>query len=204
MPKQTSSQSFSDSFHDVLDTLKEIGNTMEVHIDPEKGALQKYHQNALNRIITDLEADATADPAVILRKALASLAKVDDMRFVLQNLLEALKRAGIEETGIVKKTLDFYQHLGLTDLPVSLETSSNPPSDPHNPWGWGAVLRDLLKWLNKVALTLMEIVINAIKAIPMFIGIKPSIVVGPLPSLSFELVAESVSVAELFKVLRGN
>jgi len=176
--------------------------------DPVRSALQDDQQKAFDEILQDLY-DEKPEPAVILKKALASLSKVDERRFVLTNLLEAFKRGEN-----VVKTLRKYRELGYTGVDVDAVNPYKP--DPNSAFensaenssfkrDLGVYVQRLGKKLNKFALALMQVVVNAMKAIPMFVGVKPSIgMVGPVPSLSFELEGEAVNLSELFEVLRSN
>jgi hypothetical protein len=182
------------------------GNEM-IH-DPVRSALQDDQQKALDEILKDLH-DLKPDPNVILNKALANLSKVDERSFVLTNLLEAIKRGEVAEVVLRK-----YKELGLTNIDVdavkinmggtgqNLNIGKNavPPSSPRD---LGGFIQRLGQKLNKFALALMEIVVNAMKTIPMFVGVKPSIgMVGPVPSLSFELEGESMKLSELFDAMQ--
>ena len=190
----------------MISTLKGMKSTEEKPNTETKAyevlsAMHEQHHHLLDEIIKSLEGDLRSDPAVLLHTALAKLSKVDEQRFVIKNLLESLKRGDNIVT-----TLQNYKNLGLVSVDINATpTLIQQATDPSFTAGLGRFFVGLGKKLDKMALVLMEIISNAIKTIPMFIGIKPSIgMVGPVPSLSLELEGESLKLSELFAALREN
>lgn len=123
---------------------------------------------------------------------------------MLTNLVEAVKRDDSLQNSIAR-----YDFSGLLDYSVSEALSEKKRESP-----WpsnltsGRLLRKLGKRLRTVALTVMEIVANAIKMIPKLVSLKPKPSIGlsgPFPtfSLQFDLEAESITIHELFHELKG-
>ena len=140
----------------------------------------------------------------MLQRGLRALNRVEQFRFLLENLLEAVKR-----DDSLQNSLSLYGSLGLHDFPVANLSEEKKQSPwPFNP-NSGRLLRKLWDRLRKAALTLMEIVTNAIKVIPKLVSIKPKPSIGlsgPFPtfSLQFDLEAESITIHELFHELKGS
>jgi hypothetical protein len=137
-----------------------------------------------------------------LAQGLVALERVDDLRFLLDNLIEAVKR-----DASFQNSLQLFGQLGLAGATINFpEEKRNSPFASSG--GAGRLLRGLWKWLKKVALTLMEIVTNAIKASPKWVSLKPKPSIGlagafPTFSLEFELEAESITLHDLFEQLTG-
>lgn len=165
--------------------------------------LYEQYSKMIRAVIKDLTLEKP-DPDLVLQRGLRALNRVEQFRFLLENLLEAVKR----DTSL-QNSLRLYGSLGLHDFPVanlSEETRQSPwPFNPNS----GRLLRKLWDRLRKAALTLMEIVTNAIKVIPKLVSIKPQPSIGlsgPFPtfSLQFDLEAESITIHELFHELKGS
>jgi hypothetical protein len=128
---------------------------------------------------------------------------VQQFRFVVDNLLESVKRDDSLQNSVTR-----YVDLGLLDFP----TTNFEEEKRNSPWGSnfrsGRYLRRMMNGLRKVALTVIEIVMNAVKLIPKLVEITPDLVIGwtgPSPniSLSFDLEADSISIHDLFNALKG-
>lgn len=173
-------------------------------------------------LIADILKDVSGEtnPKTIARKAFSHLDKVNQQRFVLENMLEGLKRGESMNNLAVN-----YQHLGLMTVPHSgatiilgevtkekLEASMIPPRPAGNPnnipapepgmgkWLWGLITGAL----KKVAVRLMSMLSNALGAIPHFINIKPIVgMAGIFPTLSFQLEAGDMSLHEFWELLMG-
>ena len=75
--------------------------------------------------------------------------------------------------------------------------------------GAGRVLRKLLERLRDAALTIMEMVINAMKQIPHLVSLKPKAeigVSGPFPAfeVQIDIEVEPVTLHEFFRALLGS
>jgi hypothetical protein len=146
----------------------------------------------------------TLDPEQLFVAGLGALDKIESFRFVLDNLHEAIKRGES-----LQDTMTNYVHIGLLELPCPLD------ADVHNsPWasnaGSSRFLRGLWKGLKKVALVVMEVMTQAIKAVPKWIALKPAASIGmtgvfPSFELEFELAVETkeVTIHEIFQNLRS-
>ena len=143
------------------------------------------------------------DAEIVLRKAFEALNRVERFRWLVENLVEAVKRDDSLNNSVKR-----YGSLGL----IEGCATTLPDEERESPWPWnpgsGRFLRKLWDKLERVALTVMELVVNAIKVIPKLVALKPKPSIGlsgPFPtfSLSFDIEAESIPLHELFKDLRG-
>src|SRR4030095_7540168 len=125
-------------------------------------------------------------------------------RHLVVNLLEAVKRGDS-----FQNSFQNLIHAGLApevpNAPIPEEKRSSPF---FSTGGAGRFLQSVLAKLRDVGLTLMQIVTNAIKALPKLVKLKPKPIIGwsgPFPtfSLQVDLEAESVSIYDLFMMLKG-
>jgi hypothetical protein len=140
-----------------------------------------------------------AEPEAILKGCMNALEKVEEFRFLLDNVIESVKR-----DQSLHNTLKQYQEAGLVQHKALCDMTDEVRNSP---WPWnrdaGPFLRKLWHRLRKVALIVIEIVVNAIQVVPKFasLKLKPSIgIAGAFPTfhLQFELEAEAVTIHELF------
>ena len=164
--------------------------------------LRNEYRTMLNAVIEKLTVDKP-EPEIVFRNGLASLELIQRFRFVVENLLEAVKRDDSLNNSATR-----YVALGLLTFP----TTNFPDEARTSPWpsnaGSGRILNKMMNGLRRVALTVIEIVMNAVKIIPKLVEIKPNIIIGwtgPFPtfSLSFDLQADSISIHDLFNDLKG-
>jgi hypothetical protein len=209
MPEETiSDEEFSHYHHNGMNAFKGVkGEKADVTTDGKlnlvKEALQNDFEHLLDDILKDLSPTGTPDPKAILNKALVGLSKVEERRFVLQNLLEAIKAA--DGNINVTQTLQRYKDLGLTTIEFDPSKTEQYQIDGTNTKGFGKFLLDLLKKAAKMGLTLMEIIKNAAKKVFGSVGIKPIIgVTGAFPSISFQLEVENLTAAEFFEAIRAS
>lgn len=157
----------------------------------------------LKNILSDLR--SKQEPDQILTMALGGLTKIQQEQFVLENILESLKK-GEDLTNISSR----LERLGL--LPSEFKTEPIPDDknvpDPkvqqERNWGAGKFFRDLLKKLKKPALLLLESAMSAAKAAGKFVEVTPIIgFVGPVPTVSLKFESKGASVEELIKMLEG-
>jgi len=173
---------------------------------PTPGAhliLLEQYDKMMRAVIESLTLERP-DPEVVLQKGLRALNRIEQFRFLLENLLEAVKRDDSLHNCLIR-----YGSLGLHDLPVSNLSEETRQSPWAFNWGSGRLLRKLWNGLQKAALTIMEILANAIKVVPKLVSIKPKPSIGlsgPFPTLSlqFDLEAESITIHELFHDLKGS
>jgi len=206
----SSEEMFQHSYRDGLRELELNRAQNEVTLkDLQEPSLQaqrillKQYDKMMHAIIAHLTLEKP-DPDLVLQKGLRALNRVEQFRFLLENLLEAVKRDDSLQNSLIR----FYslELIDLNDVSLSEEKRKSPwPSNLRS----GRLLRKLWDSLRKVALTLMEIVVNAIKIVPTLVSIKPKPSVGlsgPFPtfSLQFDLEAESITIHELFHALTGS
>jgi hypothetical protein len=203
-------EQFSHFYYDCLRDLEIEKNRSQIEIDVLKN---KPNQQILfkefNRLLSDLQEELNStnpEPELIMKKGILAIKKIDDFRFNLENLIEGIKG----DRSLQNLMIDFKE-LELFEWNVEGLEKENE-EDKKSPWplnlGTGKTIKRLLNWLKKIAFILMEIVANAIKAIPKFMAIKPKPAIGlsgPFPtfSLQFELEAESMTIHELFRELKG-
>lgn len=139
-------------------------------------------------------------PEQILKSAFSHLQKVDQKRFVLENMLEGIKRGDKIDT-LTKN----YQDLGLMTPPPLNSSTININTPTLRPglgdWLWKIITGPL----KKIAIRLMAMIQNALCGIPQFINIKPIVgFTGIFPSLSFQLDADDMNLHEFWEMLMGN
>ena len=165
--------------------------------------LFKQYDIVIQDVTDQLKDLQQPDPKLVFKAGLSGLRRIEAFRFILQNLLETAKR-----DMSVKTTLVNYRELGLVDEWSDLktlqeETTRNSPWPSNN--GTGRVLRKLLEGLRKAALTVMQLITNAMKLIPQLVALKPSIgVSGPFPTFSFQLefeATEAIALDTFFRAL---
>jgi hypothetical protein len=199
---------FLHSYGDALDHLKLI--QAETVLEAENDApsphvhteLTKQFKSMVGSLIKDLSMEKP-EAEVVFKRALAAMNRIERQRFLLENLLEAVKR---DES--LQNSLGNYGRLGLLDFGFPNTTEEKRQSPWASNHGAGRLLRTLWDRLRQVAITVMEIAINAIKAVPKLVAIKPKPSIGlsgPFPtfSLQFELEAESITIHELFNDLKA-
>jgi hypothetical protein len=171
-------------------------------INSVKEALQNDLQHLLDEIIEDLSPEGTPDPSAIMNSALKGLSKIEAKRFLLQNLLEAIKGGNVNVTEILQR----YKDLGLTT--IDLNPTQNPNrneevvADGAKTKGFGKVILGLLKKAAKIALTVIEIIKNSVLKVFGSVGVKPIIgLTGAFPSISFQLEVENLTASLFFDAI---
>jgi hypothetical protein len=152
----------------------------------------------IDTIVQDLE--NAEEPKSVVKAALQGLHRLDTLGLVLQNLMEAVKR---DES--FSDTVRRYSKLGILKSvpPLPQDIKTNPWFSSETVWG---KLKKVTSQLRKIALRCIELLLNALRAIPMFVELKPSPSIGMsgfLPSIAFEFELEIKGVAlnELIEVL---
>jgi hypothetical protein len=152
-------------------------------------------QDTLKKIISLVDVEAALIPDLILRAGLEAMEVIDAKRFVLDNLLEGLKR-GDKPGPLIER----YRQLGLLNTVPPNAPAPAIPSDAN-------VSADVLKgrgMLKRWGLVVAQIVVNAVRTIPKFVEIEPTIsLVGPIPVVSFALKGKGMSIHSLFEALKG-
>jgi hypothetical protein len=199
MPETTQEENWYPHFHQTLITEMTVlvGEEIGAPSEPTQRKLAESHSATLKQILEELK-DDNPDPTSGFQKGLKALDKIDKERFLIENLLEAVKRGES-----LKDTLKKYNYLGLTNINVD-HGPDVPPAMPPSSMGAGVLLRRFSDRLKKLATKVAQGVVHAMKAIPKFVGMKPSIgVAGPFPTLSFQisLEVEWLTLASFFQTL---
>jgi len=162
-------------------------------------------KNTIDEVLSGFEMET--EPEKILVKALSGLNKVEQKRFVIENLIEGVKHG--ENLGDLNKR---YESLGFmtSDQDKGKKGKISPsrtyPKTPHPgtpPTNTGKYLWGLFTGvLRSVARRLMAIITIAIRAIPHFVNVVPIIgFTGVFPSLSFSIEAGDMSLQDLWELL---
>ena len=199
MPEPMTQQEFAHEVSDGLQRLELIRLTpLDPEASPELHALYADQQAMVGEVKHKLATHAT-DARLVLSGAIETLGMVEDARYVVENLTEGLKKGG-RARELLTRTYD----LGLSKvtLPKAVDRGKDAQEDPPNGGRW---LKWMRKQLARVADTLIHLAINALRAIPDFVAVKPSlgIVTGfPMLSVQFELEANPLTIREIFDLLR--
>jgi hypothetical protein len=150
------------------------------------------------KIVQNLE--NTEEPKSVVKAALQGLYRLDELGFVLQNLMEAVKR-----NESFSDTVARYGKQGILPSvqPLAADTKTNPWASSAAVWG---MLKSVKSQFRKIAFRLINIFLNTLKTVPMFVKLKPSPSIGwsgflPTIALEFELDIEGVALNELIDVL---
>jgi hypothetical protein len=149
----------------------------------------------LTAILAHVSPDGPLNADAVFRNGLEAMELIDAKRFVIDNLLEGLKRGEDPAT-----LVDRFRKLGLLSNPSATGIQPTIPSDADVPSEFIESKSMLKRW----GLAVAQIVVNAIRTIPKFVEIEPSIsfVLG-VPALSFALKGKGMSIHELFEALRA-
>lgn len=172
---------------------------------PEQYLIMNELKTTIDDILTDLGEETS--PEKILSKALSCLNKVEQKRFLMENLIEGVKRG--ENLGDLTKR---YEHLGLMTRNENKDSEGKilaPPApvtpiiNARNSPNTGGFLMGIFTGvLRNVARRLMAIVTVAIRSIPHFVKIVPIVgIAGVFPTLSFSFEADDMSLQDLWELL---
>jgi hypothetical protein len=148
----------------------------------------------LDQVLT-LVAKENVDAERAFRGAIDAMGLVEARQFVLANLLEGLKRGEKAEALVTR-----FRQLGLRgpQPPATEEEYINSDAN---------ITEDVTKGmgvLKRTGLALAQLTVNALRTIPKFVEIEPSLsLIGPLPVLTFALKGKGMSIHELFEALRA-
>lgn len=170
--------------------------------------LLKLYRSTLDRIADKLRDPNTADTA--FQQAAAGLNAIEKLRHLLENLTESVKHGAslqdalrrLNEAGLIA------DETVANMIKVAFVADEVSKSPFFSTLGAGKLLNTLLGGLRKAALTLMEILTNALKAIDKYVALKPKPAIGfagafPTFSLQFELEVPSITLSELFHEMIG-
>lgn len=153
--------------------------------------------DTVTKILALVSPEGALNAEAIFKNAIEAMGLVEAKHFVLSNLLEGLKRGEDE-----KILLSRFKMLGLR--------GATPPQTPaqqetvHSDADIPTEVTKGLGLLKRCGLALAQITVNALRTIPKFVEIEPSIsLVGPLPVLALNLKGKGMSIHELFEALRA-
>lgn len=156
----------------------------------------------LQKIIWELNPETRLRPDVVFPAALRGIDAIDAKRFLLNNLLEALK-SGKD----LKSILENYKRLGLMQnipAPAAPVPAPAAPADASASL-LGKEIQERQGILKRFGLALAQVAVNAFKSIPKWIEIEPQLTLigGLIPILSFSLKGKGMSIDDLFETLRA-
>jgi hypothetical protein len=198
MPNEAQSvEDFQHLHNDGLKNLEiEKGRLAEARRIPnhDLGQLDDELDQSLTNARNVLSEKLAGGPERVFEHAMGLLSDIDKKRFIIENVLESLKRG--EKFGVV---LERYKTLGLVTSKADA-TSAQQPQD--NPLATTEALLNRKNILSRVSTAIMQIGVNALSTVPKWVEIEPHITIAPIPSLSFTLKGKGMSVYELFEALR--
>ena len=171
----------------------EVARLERENESPAIAPLDEDLKATVKEIGRKLAAARSAQPETAFRAAIGSLEQVDAKRFLVQNLLEAIKRG--EAVGA---TLKKYHDLGLLERKVDAGAVAAV-----TPSGLGRQLLERKGLLKRVALAVQQIAANALRSVPKWVEIEPHVTLLPFPSLGFTLKGKGMSIHELYETLRA-
>lgn len=170
---------------------KAIEGRVETTTTIQQAVVDDQH-DFLKEVLSLLDMDGGSDPKQLLQQGLQAMEQIQARAFVLQNMLEAVKRG----ESLTRVTGRFHR-LGL----IKVDPQQLVPKPAAGRKENGKLLSKLLASLRKVAAFVIEFIVNVLKAAPEFIEVEPIVgTVGLVPSVSFNLKAESKSLADFLKI----
>jgi len=171
------------------------GELVQARQKTNLGPFDDALQQSATRIRETLSA-APSNAEQVFKLAMGSLKEADLNRFVIENVLEALKRG--EPCPTVLKR---FSELG---LPVPQNQAAQTPLQPITPFQATMALLERKSIWERLTTSVAQIAVNAIKTVPKWVEIEPEIgFVGCFPKLSFHLKAKGMTAYEFFEALRG-
>jgi len=156
------------------------------------GPLDFELKETLKKILENIPKEGRVDPEDVFRAAVSSLPILDAKRYLVDNLLESLKRGEV-----LSETMKRYKDLGLISEGPS-------PADSNAPiMNLGTELQNRKGLWGRITTTIMGDGVNALKAIPKWVEIEPQVTfIGLVPVLSFSLKGKGIAIQDLFDVFR--
>jgi len=148
-------------------------------------------QSTLDNIQAKLTDKAAQGPEAVFKETLHSLNEIEAKRFIILNVLEALKK-GDKIGDIIRR----YGGLGLIPAKDATGPENTTPLQATR-----ALLARKSIW-ERVTTAVAQLAINALKSVPKWVEIEPHFgFVGPMPMLSFSLKGKGMNVQELIEIL---
>ncbi|HLO18750.1 MAG TPA: hypothetical protein VK206_28220 [Anaerolineales bacterium] len=192
MNAPTPQEEFEHTHKDFLVRLENLKLKLQTDQVPELAALDESLTNTLNNILERLAKPGQLSPQEIFKEALKLIPEVDAKRFLIENLLEDLKRGG-NMPDIAQR----YHTLGLLNQP---EVSNAQPTNPVIKLGEKLINRKR-SW-GKVGAFLCQFAINALRVISKSVEIEPQLlIVGGIPSIGFTFKGSGLSFDDIIQTL---
>ncbi len=155
--------------------------------------------STVQELLLKLSPDAVPRPDQVFRHALEGLDRIEAQRFLVENLLESVKRGES-----ISKVLSRYKNLGLLKATAVPEGKAGTADAQEDGTAIGPALMRRKKGIRRIVTDVIHIAINALKSVPDWVEIKPHIHLLPVPSLSFSIEGKGKTVQEIFEILRGS
>jgi hypothetical protein len=186
--------------------LQRIHSSLEERVpeDPVLRVIWDDFNDAVVQMREGAEIDLTIESGdTLISHGLRSLAAIERRSFVLSNLMEAFKHDPEDEVDGGSAVRSFAS-LGLVGSSLEAVTlAMSFPGVKQVKRAWGELIDFLSRKAREVAFAAIQLVENALKLLPKFAKVKPIVgFSGPLPSISFVIEADGVSVDEIFESLR--
>jgi hypothetical protein len=151
-------------------------------------------RKTLNEIIAKISSAGETGPEQVFKEGIAALDKMDAKRYLIENLLESVKRGDK-----IVDAMQRYKDLGL------LSPNSTINEDPQEPKDFGDQLTSKRSIWKRATTAVVQITVNALKSIPKWIEIEPHFAfLGPIPMIMFTLKGKGMSIHDLFETLRAS
>ena len=195
MPEEFSpgTEVFSHMHHAGVNAIKAVRADLPRADDSPDAFLINDLRDFLQQLELGLEEDAQS-PIAAAQAAISAFGRAEAKAFVLSNLLEQLKRGDK-----APEVLERFQRIGLAEAPPTPAPSVIPT---------GGIVQRLGRSLAKAGNAILGILINAIKHVPALAKLKIKPIIGfsgvfPTVAVQLDIEADSISIAELFRVLGG-
>jgi len=148
-------------------------------------------KQTLTEILFELSKTKQIDPEQVFQAAISFLPDLDAQRFLIDNLLEAVKRGDN-----IVETMSRYETLGLLSKGAVSDTTKISTTD------LGKELEKRKSLWRRVTTRVIQVSVNAIKSVPKWVQIEPQILlVGPIPAISFRLKGKGMTIQDFVETL---
>lgn len=195
MPEPLPHEEYAHLYEDGLKNIEiEKGKLLEAKQEVNLGPLDTDLMSTLTSIFEKLSAAQERGPEEAFKTALEATNAVDAKRFILENLLEGMKR---DNQANIQQLITRYQELGL------LSKDSPPISPTLTPLQGTIALVERKSILERFGIAVAQLGIATFKAIPKFVEVEPGLTfVGPIPCLSFNLKGKAINGYEILEIAR--